>query len=73
MARCREPIYLYGVALIGALIILFYVAQVLYRFFLMLLGDTEGAFFSTQTANEIAQSLIAAVFWGSTCWRCEPI
>ncbi|MFN8439771.1 MAG: DUF5671 domain-containing protein [Caldilineaceae bacterium] len=57
-------IYLYGVALIGALVILFFLAQVVYRFFLMILGDTESSFFSPQTANEIAQSLIAAALWG---------
>ena len=57
-------IYLYGVALIGALVILYFVAQVLYRLFLMLLGEPNAAFFSAQTADEVARSLIAAVIWG---------
>jgi hypothetical protein len=57
-------IYLYGVALIGALVILYYLAQVLYRLFLMLLGEPNAAFFSAQTADEIARSLIAGAIWG---------
>ena len=57
-------IYLYGVALIGALVILYFVAQVLYRLFLMLLGEPNAAFFSAQTADEVARSLIAAAIWG---------
>lgn len=57
-------IYLYGVALIGALVILFYLVQVVYRLFLMLLGEPNAAFFSAQTADEVARSLIAAAIWG---------
>ena len=57
-------IYLYGVALIGALVILYYLAQVVYRLFLMLLGEPNAAFFSPQTADEIARSLIAGAIWG---------
>lgn len=57
-------VYLYGVALIGALVILYYLAQVVYRFFLMILGEPNAAFFSPVTADEVARSVIAAIIWG---------
>jgi len=56
-------IYLYGVALAGALFILFYLAQVVYRLLLLLLGDPTADLFSAETANELARSVIAAVLW----------
>lgn len=56
-------IYLFGVALVGALLILFYLAQVVYRLLLSLLGDPNAALLSAATANDLARSLIAAALW----------
>ncbi|MBW7884733.1 MAG: hypothetical protein H3C34_19255 [Caldilineaceae bacterium] len=58
-----RKLYLYGVALAGALVILFTLAQVIYRLLLMALGDPDIDFFSPQTAHLIAASLVAALFW----------
>lgn len=56
-------VYLYGVALVGALLILAFVAQVAYRGFLLLLGDPDAGFFSPQAVGDLARSLIAAGLW----------
>jgi hypothetical protein len=59
-----RKIYLYGVALIGALILLFQLAQVIYRLLLVLMGDPNASLFSTETAHQLADCLVAGVFWG---------
>lgn len=56
-------IYLYGVALVGALLILFYLAQVVYRLLLLLLGDPDAGLLSATTVADVARSAIAAVLW----------
>lgn len=56
-------IYLYGVSFAGAILVLFYFAQVLYRLFLFALGDRTTALFSSELAEELARSLIAAILW----------
>lgn len=58
-----RKIYLYGVALIGALIILFQLAQVIYRLLLALMGDFTGSLFSTETAHQLADCLVAGLIW----------
>jgi hypothetical protein len=58
-----RKIYLYGVALIGALIILFQLAQVIYRLLLALMGDGTAGLFSTETAHQLADCLVAGVIW----------
>jgi hypothetical protein len=58
-----RKIYLYGVALAGALLVLFNTSQVLYRLLLLALGEPGVDFFTAQTANEIAQGLVAIVLW----------
>ena len=58
-----RKIYLYGVALIGALIILFQLAQVIYRLLLALMGDYTGSLFSTETAHQLADCLVAGAIW----------
>ena len=58
-----RKLYLYGVALIGALILLFQLAQVIYRLLLVLMGDPNASLFSTETAHQLADCLIAGVFW----------
>jgi hypothetical protein len=63
-ASLPRRVYLYGVALIGALLILFYLASVVYRVLLLLLGDPEAGLFSASTVGDLARSLIAATLWG---------
>lgn len=55
--------YLYGVALVGALLILFELAQLLYRLLLWLLGSPEVAGLETETVDALVRSGVAAVFW----------
>jgi hypothetical protein len=62
-ASLPRRIYLYGVALVGALLILFYLAQVVHRLLLLLLGDPDAGLFSSTTVADLARSLIAAVLW----------
>jgi hypothetical protein len=62
-ASLPRRIYLYGVALVGALLILFHLAQVVYRFLLLLLGEPDTALFSAETVNDLARSVIAAGLW----------
>lgn len=62
-ASLPRRIYLYGVALTGALLILFYLAQVVYRLLLMLLGDPDAGLLSASTVADIARSAIAALLW----------
>jgi hypothetical protein len=56
-------VYLYGVALVGGLVILYYLAQVAYRFLLLLLGDPEASFVGAGPAGDLARSAIAAIIW----------
>jgi hypothetical protein len=55
--------YLYGVALVGALLILFDLATVIYRLLLLLLGDASADLFGTETLNSLVRSGVAIVFW----------
>jgi len=63
-----RKVYLYGVALVGALLILFYLAQVVYRLLLLVLGDPNVNLFSVETVDNIARSAIAAILWGVHVW-----
>jgi len=56
-------IYLYGVAFVGAILILSYLAQVIYRLFLYGMGGNAADNFTSLLAEDIARSLIAAVLW----------
>ncbi len=47
----------------GGLIILYYLAQVVYRLLLLLLGDMSVSFAGTEAAGELARSAIAAIIW----------
>ena len=58
-----RKVYLYGVALVGALVILFFLAQVVYRLLLVLLGDPNVRLFELSAVGDLAQSALAAVFW----------
>ncbi len=63
-ASLPRRIYLYGIAFTGAILILFYLAQVLYRVFLFLLGDKTIALLSPEMAEDLARTAIAALLWG---------
>ncbi len=56
-------IYTYGVALVGALLVLFYVAQILYRVFLLLMGDPNTDLWTSSTAKEVASGTVALIAW----------
>lgn len=58
-----RKVYLYGVALVGAVLILFFLAQFVYRILLMLLGDPSVTLGGAEAAGELARSVIAAIFW----------
>jgi hypothetical protein len=55
--------YLYGVALVGALLILFDLATVIYRLLLLLLGDATADLFGSETLDSLVRSGTAIVFW----------
>jgi hypothetical protein len=55
--------YLYAVALVGALIILFDLASVVYRVFLWLLGEPNADVFGVATADSLVRSGVSLVFW----------
>lgn len=59
-----RKLYLYGVALVGALVLLFTLAQVIYRVLLTVLGEPGIALSSNELAHRLADSAIAAVLWG---------
>lgn len=63
-ASLPRRIYLYGVAFAGAILILFYLAQVIYRVFLVILGDRSVALLSPELAEDLARTAIAALLWG---------
>jgi hypothetical protein len=58
-----RKVYLYGVALAGGLVILYYLAQVAYRLLLLLLGDPGASFAGAGPAGDLARSAIAAAIW----------
>lgn len=62
-ASLTRRAYLYGVALVGALLILFYLARVVYRFLLFVLGDPNAGMMTGQTVDEIARAAISAALW----------
>ena len=55
--------YLYGIALVGALLILFELAQVIYRLFLWALADPNADPFGIETLDSLVRSGTAAIFW----------
>ena len=56
-------VYLYGAALAGALLILYYLARVVYRLLLSVMGDPYAGLLSVETADEIARAAISAALW----------
>lgn len=56
-------LYLYGVALAGAVLILVNLSQVFYRLFQLLLDVTGVGFFTFEGVNELARGLVALALW----------
>jgi hypothetical protein len=62
-ASAPRRVYLYGVALIGGLVILYYLAQVVYRLLLVLAGDPIADFAGAESAADLARCIIAGAIW----------
>ena len=62
-ASWPRRVYLYGIALVGALLILFELAQVVYRLLLWVLGDPNADFFGAETLDGRVRAATAAAFW----------
>ncbi len=58
-----RKLYLYGVALVGALVLLVTLAQVIYRVLLTLLGEPGLALSSNELAHRLADSAVAGGLW----------
>lgn len=58
-----RKLYLYGVALVGALVLLLSLAQLVYQVLLMLLGERDMALTSNEIAHQLADSAVAGVLW----------
>jgi hypothetical protein len=62
-------LYLYGVSLAGALLILYYLSQIVYRLLLLLLGDPEAGLTSGQAAEDFGRGVITALLWVQHLWQ----
>ena len=62
-ASWPRRLYLYGIALVGALLILFELARVVYRLLLWALGDPNADIFGAETLDGLVRAGAAAVFW----------
>jgi hypothetical protein len=60
-----RKVYLYGLSLASALVVLFFLAQVVYRLLLLLLGDTSGALLGINPVADLARTVLAAIIWGA--------
>ena len=58
-----RKVYLYGVLLAAALVVLFFLAQVIYRVLLILLGDASGALVGIEPASDLSRAILAAIIW----------
>ncbi len=58
-----RKVFLYGVALVSALVVLFFLGQVVYRLLLMALGDPNASLSELATVTNLASSGIAAIIW----------
>uniref|UniRef100_A0A7C1FH53 DUF5671 domain-containing protein n=1 Tax=Caldilinea aerophila TaxID=133453 RepID=A0A7C1FH53_9CHLR len=56
-------LYLYGVALVGALVLLFTLAQVVYRILLAVMGEPDAMLSSSELAYRLADSIVAGLLW----------
>lgn len=58
-----RKVYLYGATLAGALLILYYLARVIYRVLLTIMGDPVAGLLSVETADEMARAAISGILW----------
>lgn len=58
-----RKLYLYGVALVGALVLLGSLAQLIYQVLLLLLGERGLTFTPSNLAHQLADSFVAALLW----------
>jgi hypothetical protein len=58
-----RKIYLFGVALVGAVFLLVFLASTVYRLLMALFGDANALMLSAETANSFASALVAAILW----------
>ncbi|MCB0159048.1 MAG: hypothetical protein KDD83_13015, partial [Caldilineaceae bacterium] len=56
-------IFLFGLALVSAVLVVVFLAQVIYRVFLLLLGAPDAGLWSAEAANELARAAISAAVW----------
>jgi hypothetical protein len=62
-ASLPRRVYLYAVAFVGAVLVIVFLALVVYRVFLYAMGDPNITLMSTEFSEDIARSLIAAALW----------
>jgi hypothetical protein len=62
-ASLPRRVYLYAVAFTGAVLLIVFLALVVYRVFLYAMGDPNITLMSTELSEDIARSLIAAALW----------
>ncbi len=60
-----RKVYLYGLSLASALVVLVFLAQVVYRLLLVLLGDASGALFGIDPVADVARTVLAGIIWGA--------
>lgn len=58
-----RKLYLYGVALVGALVLLFALVEVMYRLLLTMIGDPGASFSVGELVYRLADSIVAAWLW----------
>lgn len=58
-----RKVYLYGISLAAALVVLIFLAQVVYRLLLLLLGDASGALLGIQPVADLARAVLAGIIW----------
>ncbi len=62
-ASWPRRLYLYGIALVGALLILFELAVVVYRVLLWALGDPQADVLGVETQGGLVRAVTATAFW----------
>jgi hypothetical protein len=58
-----RKVYLYGVALVGSLLILYFLASVVYQLLLLAIGDPDASLQTVWFAEQLASTLIAGGLW----------
>ena len=53
----------HSMALVSAVLVVVFLAQVIYRVFLLLLGAPDAGLWSAEAANELARAAVSAAVW----------